>query len=165
MNAHANLGLIAQVSDTLREMLGDDFDAETFFDTLDGETDVMDLIGHLLLQRTEAQTFEAAAKEAASTYSDRARRMADKQKAIAKALGAILDATGERKVAHALGTVSRTTGRLSLQITDEASIPSQLTVTTVSPDKAAIKAQLEAGEAVPGAVLVRGEDSVTVRTR
>ena len=68
-------------------------------------------------------------------------------------------------MAHALGTVSRTTGRLSLQITDEASIPSQLTVTTVSPDKAAIKAQLEAGEAVPGAALVRGEDSVTVRTR
>lgn len=165
MNTHANIGLIEQVSAVLRDMLGDDFDPETFWDTLDGETDALDLIGHLIKDRVEAQAFEAASKEQASIWSDRARRMADKQKAVAKALGTILDATGERKVAHPLGTVSRIAGRLSLQIFDETAIPSQLCVTTVSPDKVAIKKQLEAGETVPGAVLVRGDDSVTVRVK
>lgn len=165
MNVHADIGLIERLSAELADMLGDDFDAETFWDTLDGETDVLDIIGHLVRQRVEANAFEAASKEAAKTYTDRARRMADKSKAISKALGTILDATGQRKVTHPLATVSRTHGRMSCRVTDEAAIPSQLTVTTVKPDTAAIKAQLEAGEDVPGAELVRGEDGVTVRVK
>jgi len=165
MNVHANIGLINQVSATLRDMLGDEFDAETFWDTLDGETDALDLIGHLIRQRVEAQAFEAAAKQAADTYAQRAKRMAERATAINKSLAVILDATGERKVAHPLATVSRTTGRLSVRITDDKAIPTQLTVTTTKPDSAAIKKQLEAGEAVPGAELVRGEDGITVRVK
>ena len=53
-----------------------------------------------------------------------------------------------------------------LDITDPATIPSQLhTVkTTTTPDTAAIKRLLEAGEDVPGAHLVRGGDSLTIRS-
>lgn len=165
MNIRPDLQLIEIVSASLVDMLGDDFDPETFWDSLDGETDAMDVIGHLIRQRVEAVAHEAASKEAAATYSARAKRMADRSKAINKALGDVLDATGQRKVAHPLGTVSRTSGRLSCQITDEAAIPSQLTVTTTKPDTAAIKKQLEAGESVPGAELVRGADGVTVRVK
>jgi hypothetical protein len=54
---------------------------------------------------------------------------------------------------------------LSVRIDDDAAIPSQLLTvkTTTAPDKAAIKRQIEAGEHVPGAALVRGDDIVTVR--
>lgn len=165
MNHHANIPMIETVSAELRDMLGDDFDPETFWDSLDGETDALDLVGALIRQRVEAQTGEAAAKDAAGIYTARAKRMADRQKAIAKALGSILDATGERKVAHPLGTVSRTAGRLSVEITDEAAVPTQLCKMIRKPDTAAIKAQLDAGETVPGAALVRGPDGVTVRVK
>lgn len=165
MNNYANLGLIEQVSAQLVEMLGDDFDAETFWDTLDGETDALDLIGHLIVQREEAKAHALASKALADEYTARKKRLDEKQKAIASALGSILDATSQRKVAHPLGTVSRTNGRLSLNITDEAAIPSQLTTTVVKPDNAAIKAQIEAGEDVPGAELVRGADGVAVRVK
>ena len=165
MNVHANIGLIEQVSATLRDMLGEDFDAETFWDTLDGETDALDLVGHLIRERVEAKAMESAVKEVIDTYTARKQRMADRQKAITKALGQILDATGETKVAHPLGTVSRTKPRVSVKVLNETAIPSQLTVTTVKPDLAAIKAQIEAGEIVPGAELVTGEPGLTVRVK
>jgi len=52
-----------------------------------------------------------------------------------------------------------------VQITDEAAIPSQLCKTTVAPDRSAIKAQLLAGETVPGAMIVTGKDSLSVRVK
>ena len=163
MNAHADLNIIRAVADMIRGMLGDDFDDQTFLDTLDGETDVMDMIGHLIRRRVEAQEVEKAMKEIASTYTTRARRHADQASACTKALGQILDAIGEQKVAHQLATVSRTKPRVSLSIYDETAIPSQLC--KLSPDNAAIKASLEAGEPVPGAELKAGEPGLTVRVK
>lgn len=101
MSARANIPLIKQVSDQLAEILGDDFDAETFWDTLDGETDALDLIGHLIRQREDAKAHAAASKGVADEYTARKKRLEDKQKAIATTLGLILDATGQRKVAQA----------------------------------------------------------------
>lgn len=165
MNIQANIPAIEHVSAVLVEMLGDDFDAETFWDTLDGETDVMDIIGHLLKERVEAKAFAAASKDQAAIYAARAKRLTDKDRAITTALGALLDAAGQAKVNHPLGTVSRTKPRVSVDVYDAAEIPTQLTVTTTRPDAAAIKKQLEAGEAVPGAQLVAGEPGLTVRTK
>ena len=62
-----------------------------------------------------------------------------------------------------IATVSKRIDSLSVKITDEASVPSQLCKTVTTPDKAAIKAQLQAGESVPGAEMARGPDGVTVR--
>ena len=75
----------------------------------------------------------------------------------------VLDATGEKKVERPGATLSRRPGSLSVSIDDERLIPSQLTKTKVEPDKAAIKAQLQAGEDVPGASLQRGPDGITLR--
>ncbi|NOD65781.1 siphovirus Gp157 family protein [Ruegeria sp. HKCCD6109] len=165
MNVYADIPLISHVSTMLTDMMGDDFDPDTFWNTLDGETDAMDLIGRILEQRMEAKTLEEATKNAASMLSARAKRFSDKQAALTKALGAILDATGQQKVTHALATVSRTKPRVSANVTCEEDIPSQLTVTTVKPDLKAIKAQLDAGEEVPGAELVAGEPGVMVRVK
>lgn len=165
MNAFANIELIGRVSKVLKEMLGDDFDSETFWDTLDGETDAMDVIGHLIKERVAAKASEIAAKEASDAFNQRKQRMAHKQNAISKALGNILDAAGEKKVVHPLGTVSRTKPRISAKITDESAIPSQLTITITKPDVSEIKKQMEAGETVPGAELVTGEPGLTVRIK
>lgn len=161
----ASFALIEMVANSLRDMLGEDFEADVFMDTLDGETDAMDILGRLILDREEAKAHEAAAKAAAATFSGRAERMVMRQKAIAKTMGRLLDAIGERKVSHPLGTVSRSNGVLSVEITDEASVPSQLCKTIKSPDKAAIRAALDAGESIPGAELRRGEPGVVVRVR
>lgn len=165
MNVRPDFNLISRVSEMLKDMLGDDFDQETFLDTLDGETDAMDIVGRLIRDREERKAHQAASKALADEYSTRAKRMGDGVSAINAVLGEVLDAMGERKIAHPLGTVSRTKGRARVRIDDERAIPSQLTITTVKPDAAAIKKQLEAGERVPGASLETGPEGLTVRVK
>lgn len=158
---------ISRMADVIRDHLGDDFDEATFLDTLDGETDALDIADRLIVEMQEAEALAAAAKALSDTYAARARRIADRPKAIKSALLQLLDAIGERKLERPAATLSRRSGSVSVQITDEASIPSQLcTVKTVTaPDKRAILKQLEAGETVPGAELARGPDYVMVRVK
>lgn len=156
---------IGRMANAIYDILGEDFDEQTFIDTLEGETNVMDVFGYLIKDREEAKTFAAACKEHAKTYTDRAKRLEDRAEAMTRAMGELLDATGQRKIAHPLGTVSRTKGRQTVQIVDEAEVPSQLCKVVSSPDRAAIKAQLEAGETVPGAVLQTSPDGVSVRVK
>lgn len=165
MNAHTNINLIAEVSQVLTDMLGDDFDEATFWDTLDGETDAMDIIGNLISRRVEAQEYSEANKSAAKRYSERASALTARATAITTALGRLLDATGQQKVAHPLGTVSRTKSRVSAKVIDPDAVPSQLCTTVVKPDLTAIKKQLEAGEEVPGAELQAGQPGLTVRMK
>jgi hypothetical protein len=163
MNIHASLPAIAAVADEIRAILGEDCDELTLWDTLSGETNVDDMVGALIRERVEAEAHEAASRAAADTFAARAKRMSDRRSAINVALGAILDAVGEDKIKHPLGTVSRLAPSKSVEITDERAVPSQLCRQV--PDKAAIKAALEAGETVPGAVLSLGKPGISVRTR
>lgn len=161
MQHRIDLTQIAAFADLIRDMT--EGDETAFVDTLDGETDAVDVLRQLVKARVEAKAYEAACKEAAKEYTDRARRMADRQNAITRAMGEILDATGQQKLAFDLATISRTKARLSLTVYDEAQIPTQLRKSV--PDTAAIRAQLDAGEDVPGARLDLGEPGLTVRVK
>ena len=78
----------------------------------------------------------------------------------------MLEAISVKKLERPRATLSRSAGRVTVRITDEASVPTQLcTIKTITtPDKAAIKRQLEAGEDVPGAELARGDDTLILRS-
>ena len=154
---------IQRMSGQIREMTGDDQD--TFLDTLDGETDAMDILGKLIQERTECSTYEVSAKELAATYTARAKRLSAKQEALSITIGHLLDAMGQTKIQHALGSVSRTKPRKKVVVIDPHDIPSQLTTVTVKPDMAAIKKQMDAGELVPGCEYQMGNSSVTVRIK
>jgi len=151
------------MSDNIRAMVGDDEDC--FLDTLDGETDAMDVLGKLIQERQEIQANEVAVKALAKTYQERAAKLNAKADAISQTIGHLLDAIGSKKVAHPLATVSRTKARQSVLVTNPEEIPTQLTKTKRSPDLAAIKKQLEAGEFVPGAEIKLGNPGVTVRVK
>jgi hypothetical protein len=154
---------IRRMADNIRAMCGDDQD--TFLDTLDGETDAMDILGTLIKERNEVLGNEAALKELAKQYKERADRMNAKADAIAQTMGHLLDAMGERKVQHPFATVSRTKPRARVVIEDEHQIPTQLMKVKKSPDLTAIKAQMDAGVYVPGAATVLGNEGVTVRSK
>jgi len=151
------------MSDNIRAMVGDDEDC--FLDTLDGETDAMDVLGKLIQERQEIQANEVAVKALAKTYQERAAKLNAKADAISQTIGHLLDAIGSKKVAHPLATVSRTKARQSVLVTNPEEIPTQLTKVKRSPDLAAIKEQLEAGEFVPGAEIKLGNPGVTVRVK
>lgn len=159
-----NIGNIQQWADEIRTMTDDQ---ETFLDTLDGQTDALDVLDALVIERAKASAAEDAAKGVASMFNDRAKRQAEKQASLSRMMGKVLDAIGETKIQRPIGTISRTKARQSLEVYDEAEIPSQLmrTKITIEPDTAAIKAQLEAGVIVPGAQFKTGEPGITVRIK
>ena len=154
---------ISAMSDQIRMITGDDQD--TFLDTLDGETDAMEIMGKLVEERTEAAAHEIAMRDLAATYSARAKRLSARQDAISLAIGQLMDAMGETKIKHPIATISRTKARWSANITDADQIPSQLMNVTTKPDMAAIKKQMDQGESVPGCQFKMGQPSMTVRIK
>ena len=165
MNVRPDFKLIQLMAEEIRAALGDDFDAEAFLDTLDGETDAADIADRLLAELADAEAMAEAIRGQEADMKARRQRYDMRGEAFRRQLLNLLDAIGEKKIERPRATVSRRAGLPSVQITDEAAIPSQLCKTTVAPDKAAIKAQLMAGETVPGAQIVVGDDGVTVRTK
>ena len=154
---------ISAMSDQIRMITGDDQD--TFLDTLDGETDAMEIMGKLVEERTEAAAHEIAMRDLAATYSARAKRLSARQDAISLAIGQLMDAMGETKIKHPIATISRTKARWSANITDADQIPSQLMNVTTKPDMAAIKKQMDQGESVPGCQFKMGQPSIIVRIK
>lgn len=149
-------------ADKIREQTDDE---QTFLDTLEGQTDAFEVLRRCVLARAEAAAQEAATKELAATYTARARRLSEKQDSLSAFIGEILDAIGETKVALDVATVSRISAKTKVKVIDEDQIPTQLTKATYKPDLVAIKAQLEAGETVPGAELTQGNKSINVRIK
>ena len=154
---------IRRLADSIREICGDDED--TLLDTLDGETDAVDVLGKLIQERLEVLGYEATNKELAEQYKRRADKMASKADAINQQMRHLLNAMGVKKVNHALATVSITKRRWSVEVVDEAQVPTQLKITTSKPDLRAIKKILDDGEPVPGCRPKVGYEGVTVRTK
>lgn len=167
MNVHADLPLITRVATELRDYLGEDFDDATFLDTLDGATDALDIADRLIGMTLDAEAMVEAIKAQEADLKARRDRKELQGDAFRAQMLKVMDAIGVKKLERPRATISKRAGALSVRITDEAAIPTQLcTVKTITtPDKKAIRAQIEAGESVPGAELAYGADGVTVRVK
>jgi hypothetical protein len=161
MNA-PNLALIEAIAAELADYRDDE---ETFWTTLDGETNAGDLLDTFLAGSQDDEALAEAIKAQEVALKTRRERIEMRAAAKRRTLGLILRAANMTKAERPRGTVSIRPGNLSVRILDEADVPSQLMreKVTRAPDKAAIKAQIDAGETVPGCELARGEDIVTVR--
>lgn len=144
----------------------DDHDDEPgFLDTLEGETDAVEIADWLIGSILSDEALAEAVKAQESAMRARRDRIEMRARVKRRAAVELLSAAGLKRMERPLATISRIAGRVSVQIADEAAVPSQLCTvkTIVAPDKAAIKAQLEAGVDVPGAALIRGDDTISVR--
>jgi hypothetical protein len=153
---------IAGMAAEIRSYLGDD-DEAAFLDTLDGETDALDIADRLIVRALEADALAEAARLQARELSARAARMDARGTALRSQMLVLIDAMGVRKLERPRATLSRRTGAVSVRVVDEAEVPTQLCRVKREPDKTAIKRALEAGEDVPGAELARSPDGVTLR--
>ena len=159
-----NLPLIQQVAAMLEPYRDDE---AAFWDTLDGETDALSILDATLASMQDDEALAAAIKAQEADMKARRDRITMRAEAKRKTLALILGAAGMRSAERPRGTVSVRPGNLSVRIVSEDDLPSQLMRETITraPDKAAIKAQIEAGVDVPGAALERGGDVVTVRVK
>ena len=100
---YINFEEIKRMSDSIREICGDDED--TLLDTLDGETDAMDVLGKLIEQRQWAKASQQAAKEMAAQYTERAKRYDARADAPKTVIGTLPDARGVKNEEPRPGTV------------------------------------------------------------
>lgn len=154
--------LITYISEQLTDYR-DDLDA--FWDTLDGETDVMDAVGQIIQGMIEADAALTSVQEIMDRYAQRQSAIRSRKEALQRTLKSICLMTGQTKIPHPLGTVSLREGSKSVHITDLDAIPSQLCKITKTPDKTAIKKQIEAGETIDGAEIVIGPQTISVRIK
>jgi hypothetical protein len=155
---------IAAVADMIRDMLGDDFDDATFFDSLDGETDAGDILDRLIWNTQSDLHLIDAIKEHEAALKARRGRMEARVDANKAAMLSVMDAAGVAKAERPCATLTRRNGSASVHITDEDAVPTQLCQVKRVPDKKAIKAQIDAGEDVPGAEIRIGSAGVTMRS-
>ncbi|MDR3533988.1 MAG: siphovirus Gp157 family protein [Rhodopila sp.] len=147
------------------QLLADDPDADVD-SILGAEAEDVDLIKSGLL--SAAQWNATQAKAVASMIEDldtRRHRFLAREREAKGTLFAVMTALDERKFVAPHGTVSIRAGTPSLVITDEAAIPPEYLRTTVTPDKAAILADLKQGVVIEGAMLSNGSPSLAIRSK
>lgn len=147
------------------ELAGYSEELDFFWDTLDGETDIMDFVGSILVELNECDANAIACADLAKRYTERKSALEARKQRFSKMLKTILMCTNQSKIPHPLATVSMRKGNESVMIINEKEIPSQLCRVTSTPDKTEIKKQLKAGVQIEGAELVTGPQTVSIRMK
>lgn len=140
-------------------------DEELRASMIEGETSLDKVIERALAQKMEADIMVSGIASLIESLSERSSRFERKSDAMRGLMKRLMMAGNLKSLPLPAASLSIQAGRQSVRITDEAAIPSQLTKITVTPDKTAIAAQLKAGTDVPGAELITGEPTLTVRTK
>ncbi|MET3924560.1 siphovirus Gp157 family protein [Devosia sp. 2618] len=140
-------------------------DEELRLDTLEGETDFNRIMSRLVRVRNEKLADAEGLGSYIGDLSERKARQvrgADGVKALMLSLMSVADLP---KLVLPEATISVTKPRSSVEVIDVDALPQGTFSIVRQPDKAAIKAQLEAGDDVPGATLKTSEPGLTVRTK
>ncbi|WP_246191674.1 siphovirus Gp157 family protein [Brucella intermedia] len=138
-------------------------DDELRADTIEGETDAYRVLGKIVAIERDANSMTLAIGERAKELAARKDRYTRRKDAMRALLLRLLKAADLNKVSLPEATVSVGKGRAGVEIVDESLLPDNVVKLKREPDKTAIKAALDAGEDVPGAVLREGQPGVTVR--
>ena len=136
-----------------------------FLDTLDGETDALDVADALIDAIQSDEALAAGIEDRILILRARRERIKERASRTKSVAVELLDAIGVKKLERPAATISRREGSVSTVIDAPDEVPSQLMRERVTrePDKTAIKKQIEAGEHVPGARLERGPATLSVR--
>lgn len=140
-------------------------DADLLAATIEGETDferVMEQVVEAFLDAVSNKGALADRMSDMRVRSDRFDAKAEAMRALATMLMSAADATTVRLP---IATVSLRNGPERLEISDVKELPQGFTKTEIIPLKSEIKTALKNGEDVPGARLVEGEPSISVRTK
>lgn len=134
-------------------------------DMIEGSTAIDKVVSRALDHVSEAQMMVAAIKEHCSHQQDRAAKFERRAEAMRGMIRELMLHANIKSLPLPLATVSIQNGRQSVQITDEDSVPRQLGTTSWKPDKKAISEQIGAGVDVPGAAVVTGQPTLSIRVK
>lgn len=154
-----------QIAELIREYpdLADDEALKS--DVLEGKFDVESVLSRVLSHLFEADAMLDGMKGLFDSWTERKKRW-ERRKEFCRSLAQrVLEASGRDKITLPEASVSRSVGRDSVEIVSVDDLPQGLYAVERKPDKKAIAEQLKAGEELPGARMVKGAPSITVRTK
>lgn len=155
---------VGRLARHIRAMCGEDDQA--FIDTLEGETDALEAVSAVLRYRAEQEAQAEAMAALGRSYADRGKVLAERAERAKAGLFQFLQEIGEKTLRLPEATLSISAGKPKLVgETDPAMLPEALVKTERKPDAAAIRAALDAGDAVPGYSLSNAQPHLTVRVR
>jgi hypothetical protein len=142
-------------------------DNDLLADTLDGETDALEVVRRLVRYSLEQRSLADAAEARARDIKLRQARFEAREQAARSVALDMLDALGVHRVEAEDLSVSLKLGPPKVLVTEPEKLPDEFVrvVTTRNPDKLLILAALDAGREVPGAVKSNGSLVLQVRTR
>lgn len=134
-------------------------------DMIEGATEAKELLSQIVRRIGERQSLANAAAEYAKEISERKARMERAVEALRSLAFKVMSAGDLQKMELPEATLSIRKGTPKVIVTDETVLPPDCVKTAVSPDKAAIKEKLSAGQTVPGAQLSNGEPTLSIRVK
>lgn len=154
---------IAAVATMMRDELGED--ERLYLDTLEGETDLFEIVRAMLEEIEEDEGVQAELAEQMANRQSRKQRAAHRNDVRRSALIALLGCAKLGKLVLPEATLSVRDVPPKAIVSDEAALPNELCKFKRSPDIAAIKAEMEAGRAAPGVTLDNGGRTLTIRRK
>jgi hypothetical protein len=134
-------------------------------DSIEGETDAAKLIERALSERREAETLAEAVGSRISDLSARKSRLQRKADAMKALIVGVMRAARLNTIILPEASIWATKGRVSVNVLNLDDLPQGYYRVKREADKGAIKSALEQGEEIPGAELVTGEPTLTIRSR
>ncbi len=149
----------------LRRACAVEADDEEAVDALAEETEFKDAIAWALRKMLDADMMAGAAYQEAERLEKRAKRYEERGRRIKGAILAAMEMAGARKLEMPAATVTVRAGPVSVHVSDIDALPEPMrrVKMSVEPDKQAIKAALEAGQEIPGALLSNGMPVLQVK--
>ena len=154
---------IAKLRSLFPEM--EDDDTEAWLLSLQSETDMEGMLAVLLNRLNEVEALSGGLAGKIAEFESRMSRFEQQQRSIKSAMLSVMQAAGIRKHTLPTATLSVRDGIDRVQINDEASVPDTFCRIKREPDKTKIKVHLQEGSSLNWAALVRGEQSLAIRTK
>lgn len=154
-----------ELAGMIRAQLGDDDSTSTVVeDMVGGETDLFEIVDRIITESLEIDALAEGLKSYKAAIDARKSRYEAKSEKLRASVASVLSELGIKgPIRRPSFTLSVGVSPQSVQITDEDSLPFMFKKVKSEPDKKAIKAALETGQAVDGAHLSNGGPRLIVR--
>lgn len=159
-NMHFTLEKVAE----LRALLGD-ADPDLIHDTLEGQTDVFEIVDWLLGKLADEEAMQEAIASRIEALAVRKQACGGRIERLRQALLSCMLAVGEKSLRRPEATVSVASRKPGIQAIDETVLPDRFFKTERKVNRADVGVALKDGEVVPGVTLDNGGISLTVRRK
>ena len=166
-----SLRTVAMNHADLREKLKAEYgladDDQALIDTLDGMSDLKEMLVWAARRVKELQAQSAGLKDYIGELRVRQERIDGSAERLRECIAIAMLESGETSIKDAAVTLSARIGPSKVHITNELELPEgyMRAKTTYTPDKEAIRAALDAGHPVQGAQLTNGQPTLTLRVK